>query len=388
LRVAVCADFREEGWPSMDRVADALMEYLARDHAETIEATLVAPPFRRRASRLLPGHVALNIDRGLNRLVDYPRHVREIGARYDVFHVVDHSYSQLVHSLPASRTVVTCHDLDAFRAVLDPADENRSPPFKAMTRHILGGFTRAACIACDTAAVRAEVATRLAPGARLVVAPVGVDHVFSSTPDRDADVEAGRLIRAPSGALEILHVGSTVARKRIATVLQTVARLARAVPEVHLVRVGGRFTPEQQRLVGELGLSARISALPPLDDRTLAAVYRRAALVVLPSEREGFGLPVVEAMACGTRVIASDLPVLREVAGGLAEYCDPSDIECWVRAATRLLAQGDRADERRAREAWARRFSWSTFAATMAGIYEELGHPDAARTPSSEACLA
>ena len=65
--------------------------------------------------------LALVTDRGLNRLVDYPRHARAIADRYDVFHVVDHSYAQLVHYLPPGRTVVTCHDLDTFRRCSIPA---------------------------------------------------------------------------------------------------------------------------------------------------------------------------------------------------------------------------------------------------------------------------
>ena len=64
-----------------------------------------------------------------------------------------------------------------------------------------------------------------------------------------------------------------------------------------------------------LGLGHNIRVLPFVDRPVLAALYRRASLVLLPSEREGFGLPLVEAMACGISVVASDLPVLREVGG-------------------------------------------------------------------------
>lgn len=114
VRVGVCPDFREEGWPSMNRVADALVEHLERDHSDAITASLVAPPFKRRATRMSNGQAARNFDRGVNRLWDYPRAVGDLHSKYDVFHVVDHSYSQLVQHLPPSRTVVTCHDLDTF----------------------------------------------------------------------------------------------------------------------------------------------------------------------------------------------------------------------------------------------------------------------------------
>jgi glycosyltransferase involved in cell wall biosynthesis len=395
VRVAVCADFREERWPSMDRVADGLLTCLSRDHAGIVNATPVCPPFRRRATRWWPGRASLNVDRALNRLVDYPRHVGTLASAYDVFHVVDHSYAQLVHRLPSARTVVTCHDLDTFRSVLQPQRDPRSALFQAMTRHILEGLRRAALVTCDTAAVRDEfVARGLAPAGRVVVVPVGVGEEFRPDPDPEADREAARLIGAPAGAVEILHVGSSTPRKRVDVVLRCIADVGRQIAEVHLVRVGGPFTPEHESLARELGVRDGISVLPALDDRTLAAVYRRAALVVLPSEREGFGLPVVEALACGTPVVASDLPVLGEVGGRAPEYCRVGDRAAWAEAVLGLVRERqqhpDMLAARRARGvAWARRFTWTRFADELAAIYVEVaGATESARSPRSEACPA
>jgi glycosyltransferase involved in cell wall biosynthesis len=378
VRVGVCPDFREEGWPSMNRVADALVEHLERDHSGAIAASLVAPPFKRRATRVSSGQIAMNFDRGVNRLWDYPRSVGDLQSAYDVFHVVDHSYSQLVQRLPPSRTVVTCHDLDTFRSLLEPEKEQRSVLFKTMTRHILNGFRRAACVTCDTAAVRDElVGHGVIAHDRIVVVPIGVGDAFSPAADSDADAETSRLVGASSGATQILHVGSTVPRKRIDVLLRIFAGVLHAVPDAHLVRIGGAFTPEQQRLAEELGVARRISVLPTLDDRRLAAAYRRAALVLLPSAREGFGLPVLEAMRCGTPVVASDIPVLREVGGGAAEHCPVDDVDAWVSQSVRLLHERatdpDRWNERRARgRAWASRFSWAAFGDAMTAIYLKL----------------
>jgi glycosyltransferase involved in cell wall biosynthesis len=395
VRVAVCADFREEGWPSMDRVADRLMTCLSRDHAGIVDATSVCPPFRRRATRWWPGHASSNVDRALNRLVDYPRHVATLATAYDVFHVIDHSYAQLVHRLPPARTVVTCHDLDTFRSVLQPPRDPRSRLFNAMTRHILEGLRRAALVTCDTAAVRDEFLARgLAPADRVVVVPVGVAEEFRPDPDPEADRAAARLIGAPAGAVEILHVGSSTARKRLDAVLRCTADVGERMAGVHLVRVGGPFTPGQESLARELGVLDRVSVLPTLDDRTLAAVYRRAAIVILPSEREGFGLPVVEALACGTPVVASDLPVLREVGGTAPEYRRVGDRAAWAEAVLGLvrerLEHPDTLAARRARGvAWVRRFTWTRFADELAAIYVDVaGATESARSPRSEACPA
>ena len=127
LHVAVIADYLEEGWPSMDLVADMLFDRLQREHGAAIVPTLVRPPMRRRAGRLpiSTRGWGRNIDRVANRLWDYPRLVSGLSQRFDVFHIVDHSYAQLVHRLPAARTIVTCHDLDTFRSVFEPDQERR-----------------------------------------------------------------------------------------------------------------------------------------------------------------------------------------------------------------------------------------------------------------------
>jgi glycosyltransferase involved in cell wall biosynthesis len=395
LRVALCADYSQERWPSMDRVADRLFAALREHHGCAVDATLVCPPFRRRASRVWPSHPgANNFDRVMNRLIDYPRHVARLARSYDLFHLIDHSYAQLLHRLPAGRAIVTCHDLDTFRSVLTPEDDPRSPLFNMMTRHILSGLRRAAFVTCDTAVVRAELVARgIVPLERTTVAPVGVGPEFSARREPEADAAAARLIGAPPDAIEVLHVGSTIARKRIDVLLHCCGRLRKHVP-IHLVRVGGSFTPAQQNLAGELGLSPHMSILPAIPDRVLAAVYRRAAMVLLPSEREGFGLPVVEAMACGTMVVASDLPVLREVGGEFATYCTGFDAEAWTAAAAALLReQSDRPDAWALRRAgaigYAQGFTWAAFAGRIAAVYEDIA-PRTDRDPrrSSATCPA
>ena len=211
----------------------------------------------------------------------------------------------------------------------------------------------------------------------MVVVPVGVAEEFRPDPDPEADREAARLIGAPAGAVEILHVGSSTRRKRLDAVLRCIADVGERMAGIHLVRVGGPFTPGQETLARELGVRDRVSVLPTLDDRTLAAVYRRAAVVVLPSEREGFGLPVVEALACGTPVVASDLPVLREVGGTAPEYRRVGDRAAWAEAVLSVvrerLEHPERLAARRARGvAWARRFTWTRFADELAAIYVEV----------------
>jgi glycosyltransferase involved in cell wall biosynthesis len=376
LSVGVVFDYAEEGWPSMDLAAELLVDGL-RAHAPGYAPTALRPRMPRLAGRVAgEGRMARNADRLLARYVAYPRWLRRHGAGHDLYHVADHSYAHLVHALPAARTVVTCHDLDAFRSLLEPARDPRPFWFRRMMRRVLGGLQRAAHVVCDSDAVRAELlAHRVLPPERVTTVPLPAHPDFSAAPDAEADAEAARLLGpAAANSVDFLHVGSTVARKRIPLLLRAFAEVAPVVPGARLVRVGGALEPEQRRLAGQLEIADRILELPFLDRKTLAAVYRRVSIVLNPSEREGFGLPLVEAMACGAPVLATDLPVFREVGGEVVRYAARDDADGWADAlGDEIDRLADPAERQAAREASlkrAERFTLTTYARSIAQIYD------------------
>lgn len=335
--VGVVADFAEEGWPSMDLAADLLVQAIETHGGEEFRPVLLRPRMPNIARRAGRSRLALNADRYVGRYLAYPRWLAARRRRFDLFHVVDHSYAHLVLSLPADRTVVTCHDLDAFRSLTLPGDEPRPPWFRATMGRVLSGLRRAAHVVCDADVVRDELAARkLVRSSRTSTAPLPVHSDFSPRADRAADTDADKLL-GPRKSIEILHVGSTSPRKRLDVLLRVFARVRQIHPSARLVRVGGPLTDDLRALADELGVRGAIDELPFVNRRVLAAVYRRAAVVLMPSEREGFGLPVVEAMACGTPVVASDLPVLREVGGEAALFRPVGDVEAWAQAVDGVL---------------------------------------------------
>lgn len=387
IRVAQICDYPEEGWASMDLIAAMVAEHLARDHAEAVAVDRIAPPFRHRLGLLpLPAGrgFARNADRLLNRFHDYPRALRPIArqGRHDLFHVMDHSYSQLVHELPPGRVVVTCNDLDTFRCLLEPALEPRPAWFRAMARRILAGFRKADAIVTISESVGRELLARdLVPAARIHPVPLGISDEYGPDPDPAAPAELDRLLGpadpGPDAPPDLLHVGSTIPRKRIDVLLDVFAAVRRAIPGARLIKVGGWLTPEQERQAGTLGVLDAVVRMPFLDRRVVAALYRRSALVLQPSDAEGFGLPVAEALACGAVVLASDLPVLREVGGEAATYAPVADLPAWTAAALALLDE-----RRRDPDAWqarrlrgierSRRFRWTTHAARLVEIYRQV----------------
>ena len=335
-------DFAEERWPSMDLVAAMLLENVNRLGAPEIYASGICAPFTRGLTRipLLERNAsALNADRLYNRFWSYPKFLRKQVDRFDLFHIVDHSYSQLIHELPPGRAVVTCHDLDTFRCLLTPHCRQRSFAFRAMARRILDGLQRAARVICVSNWTRDQILRyKLIPAERLEVIPEGVGPVFCAHPNRKADFQVDQLLRRPDPSQSyLLHVGSTMARKRIDIVLRSFADVHRELPRTRLLRVGGPFSGAQMDLVRSLNIENAITVLPFVAADVLAAVYRRSTILLLPSEAEGFGLPVIEALACGTPVLASNLAVLHEVGGSAVEYCPVADVDAWTRVIVSLL---------------------------------------------------
>ena len=370
-RLALLRDYREEAWPSMELCAEMLAEQLHTEHSGRLTIVDDCPPFRQRLQRLPwlgRRRAALNGDRLLNRLWDYPRHVRRLAGSAELFHVVDHSYAQLVHALPAGRTGVYCHDLDTFRCILDPATEKRPRWFRAMARRILDGLQRAAVVFHSTAAVRAAIERHgLVDARRLVCAPLGCAPEFLAEPA--ADAQAAAVWQQAGGTPYLLHVGSCIPRKRIDVVLETAARLRARLPELRLVKVGGEWTAEQRALLARPALAGAVVHVTGISRLTLACLYRRARLVLMPSAAEGFGLPVLEALACGAPVLASDLPVFREIGGAVVRYVAVGDVDAWADAALALLQDAGPSWPRVAR---AEGFSWQRHARIIADTYREL----------------
>jgi glycosyltransferase involved in cell wall biosynthesis len=379
FRVAILCDFAEERWPSMDLVGDMLLENLERYHSATLQAVKIRPRFVRRFSRFrTASRLADKADRLLNRMFDYPRCLRRVRRDFDLFHIIDHSYSHLVHELPPRRTAVTCHDLRTFRCLLEPGSEPRSRLFRMMTNKILTGLRQAAGIACVSETTRtALLHHRLVEPQQAIVIPNGVAPDYAPAPERNGDREAARLLGPRDGTVELLHVGSTVPRKRIDILLRVFAAVHDRYPNLRLIRVGGRLTTGQADLARALGIGQALVELPFLHSQTLAAIYRRVAVLLCPSEAEGFGLPLLESMACGTAVVASDLEALREVGGSAVQYAAVGDIHGWTTAVLNLLGELSREHEFSAKRRQigierAKNFSWRKNADRTFELYHAL----------------
>ena len=178
----------------------------------------------------------------------------------------------------------------------------------------------------------------------------------------------------------VLFVGSEHPRKNVATVLRAFASLKRDArfAELKLLKVGragggGKFRVRTLAALGELGLERDVVFREDISDEELAASYSNAVCLVLPSLYEGFGLPPLEAMACGCPVVVSTAGSLPEIAGDAALLVDPRDTGGLANAVRRIIGEeGTRKEliERGLRRAG--EFSWERAARETTAVYEAV----------------
>ena len=237
-------------------------------------------------------------------------------------------------------------------------------------------------VIADSDSTRADVIRRfdIAPDKVTVVYP-GYDPTLYTSGDPGP---------GPSLAPEpyLLYVGNLLPHKNLPRLLDAFAILRRRLPVTLIIRGEGwpAYTRSLNEQVETLGLAASVRFLEYVDERALRALYLRAACLVLPSLGEGFGLPVLEAMACGLPVITSRASSLAEVAGDAAVTVNPYDSTALSDAMHRVLTDPAlRHDLRRRGLERARLFTWRRTAEHVSALLDEVVATSATLSPFAEA---
>lgn len=173
-----------------------------------------------------------------------------------------------------------------------------------------------------------------------------------------------------------LYAAITHPHKNHLMLLRAFARVARSHPSVSLVLTGARGAGEAAAIaeVGRLGLSDRVHRLGRIPRADLDMLFRRSVALIFPSQHEGYGLPVAEAMALGCPIIASDAAALPEVVGGAGVLLDPDDVDGWAVAMERVLdEEGFRSELIAAGLERARTLSPAMTASRLVGAYRLAG---------------
>jgi glycosyltransferase involved in cell wall biosynthesis len=254
--------------------------------------------------------------------------------------------------------VLTLHDLIYYR--------NRTPPpeFAAPIRllwrlyHLAWWPQRVLLNRADAVVTVSETTAALIAQHRLTRRPV---TVVPNAPDPVPD-----LPRAPrTGTL--VYMGSFMPYKNVGT-------LAGAMPSLphHELHLMSRISPEERARLTALAPGGKLVFHDGANDETYREVLRGATALVSASHDEGFGIPLVEAMALGTPLVVSDIPVFREVGGDAATYVDPEDVHGFVEAVKELDDPAVWEQRSAAARARARHYSWESSARILLALLERV----------------
>jgi glycosyltransferase involved in cell wall biosynthesis len=280
----------------------------------------------------------------------------------DLFHATEH----LLPRLKNIRSVFTLHDL-IFQ--FDPGAHK--PLNIAFLKTMMPRFLRAADAIISVSECTKRDAMRIyhiAPE-KIHVIHEGVDPRFHPIDDRARLAEVRRVYNLPDRF--ILHVGTIEPRKNLPILFEALAQL-----KEHTLVVAGKtgwLTKSIFARLDELGVRDRVRFTGYILDADLPALLSAATLLVMPSKYEGFGLPVLEAMACGAPVLASNTSSLPEVGGDAALYAPPDDARAWVQMIDRVL--GDASLRRSMYDKGLKQaalFSWDTAARKTLDVYEHV----------------
>jgi glycosyltransferase involved in cell wall biosynthesis len=295
-------------------------------------------------------------------------------ARLDLFHGTSNFELPVLAGCPL---VVTVHDLIPLSC---PGAVSRR--YRLLFRVLVA---RAVSVARRVIAIseftRREILERYPAAAkRIAVVPNGVDPAFCAPGDPDAD----RRVQARHGLAGryLLFVGVLEPRKNVPLLVDAFEILRHTRPEaadLQLALAGGAGWRGETIAAGvrSRGLDPAVRLLGYVPDADLPALYRGATLAVMPSQCEGFGLPALEAMACGAPVLASDAAALPETVGDAGELFTPGDAGALARRIADLAAAPKRLAALRERGfARAARFTWDRTAAGTLEVYRDAaGRP-------------
>lgn len=295
-----------------------------------------------------------------------PIPVEVITGALDIFYSPDFV---LPPTLPRTRTLLTVHDLsflrypDAFVPALR----------RYLERVVPRSIARAGLVLADSEATRTDLITLLdVLPEKVQVLYSGVDARFRQRPELG---EAERL-RARYGlgdAPYILSVGTIQPRKNYVRLIRAFIQLTNQSTH-RLVIAGGCGWLYEETLAEAARYPGRVRILGFVDDEDLPALYRNAALFVFPSLYEGFGLPVLEAMACGVPTVCSHASSLPEVVGDAALLVDPLDTDSLATAMMRALEDTDLRREMIAHGlAQAAKFTWEQAARQLLAAFDTVG---------------
>lgn len=329
MRIAIARTMSEF---SLDIYTDNLIAGLKKVRPEWEILELTPKSFDRASSSL-----TLRIQKYYERFWRYPQFVQQQVA--DIFHIVEPCDANIAYWLKNSGNplVVTCHDLANY---LFPGNLEGSVylPFisrRAWLYSVNGMHYADHIISVSTATAKDTTQILKIAPSNITVISNGVESIFQ--PLQKLEIQAYRQEQGIS--LEtfcLLNVGSNHPRKNIETILKAIVILKKQNLPIQFWKVGADFTSEQKKFIAINNLESSIRYLGNPDKSTLVKIYNTADVLLAPSLYEGFGITILESMACGTPVVTSNISAMPEVVGKAGVLVTPTSADEIAVAVTNL----------------------------------------------------
>jgi glycosyltransferase involved in cell wall biosynthesis len=296
----------------------------------------------------------------------------------DIYHVTQQTLaSLLIFSRPSGKVVVTVHDIFPYMVRNDP---QLGSPYggseNVYYRLPVAGLKRANhLIAVSEYTKRCVVKHLGISPEKISVVYNGIDHERFRPLTVPAAIR--EKYRLPPERRYLIYVGSEDPRKNLVALIGALAKVRKKLPNVELIKVGrAHFYRERRRLIdlaNRLGVRTEIHFLEDVPEDHLSLLYNLAEVCVIPSLYEGFGFPVLEAMACGTPVVYADAGSLPEIAGNAGVPVSPCDVDTLTHTLLALLTRKqNQLLLRSAGQNQAARFTWAATTQSTVAVYRQL----------------
>jgi glycosyltransferase involved in cell wall biosynthesis len=275
--------------------------------------------------------------------------------------------------------IVTVHDLTTL---LMP-DYNRGAPVRLYNALVSAAARGADHVLTDSFSSKLDILDHLGlPEERVTAVYLGVGPAYTPRPAGGDNSLMEMAVRQKYGLPEFyaLYLGGYETHKNVVTLLQAYTYVAQALGEEYPLVLAGKKPdnaspnyPDYDRLIDQMGLGRFVRWIGYVDEADKPTLYRHAGVFVFPSRREGFGLPPLEAMACGAPVVASDSGSLPEIIGSAGFAVDPDDPRGMAGAIIAVLTEDQlAADLRRQGLEQASRFTWEHTATETLLVYDRV----------------
>lgn len=273
--------------------------------------------------------------------------------------------------MPSKNIVITAFEAGSMLGLTKPTLGDRL--FKVTNRFLHARMTR---VIASSNYGRTEIITHYKlPRSRVVSIPLGVDERFAPV-SIDNSLEKELLSKYGVKRPYLLSVARFDPHKNIIRLVEAFHTMHSSYPSMNLLLVGGKHMPEYSEKVmaaiEETGLGKNIQVAPFIPDEDMPLVYSAAEGFVYPSYHEGFGLPILESMACGTPVATGNLTASPETAGDAAILFDPHNTQEMAEAMSQLLEEKTRKEFSEKGQKRARAFKWAEMANEVFALYRAL----------------